>query len=450
MEVAQAVRYDASYVSKWVNNDLLPGQTAAADICERIAAQAAASGRVPEEEKEAKKRELFEALFEAYQTDIQKKDGQKGKREPASVPVSGGMSRRERLLSHFAELRKVSSEISVTVIGNILCMPEEELIFFMDLNHELGRFGFQRCSVEYFFPETEIGRFESGVQAVALFNLFMMQEGIGLHCYRSSIKHMGLMIITDGLRYAAQGRGNSKWIFEAFDTDAGNTEAAFSAVQRELLPTARRIFKTSSLASSKEEFGLVDRVYWGFHDRMLTGTVQSCFCSAELLNYVKTLVSPDKAELLVRRHEMYLSALEEGKEIRWILYREALDRLAYEGTVSVGGTEIFLAHMGRLLYLQELLRLLRKYPNLKIRVVDGYVVREIKHHHLPEVLFGKESCCFLSYTGREENNCSFISDAEFSRAMRRGFDSLWNGEGVSLLDISSVAEGYLDFCAGMI
>lgn len=360
------------------------------------------------------------------------------------------MSRRERLLHHFAKLRKTASEISVTVIGNILCMPEDELIFFMDLNHELSRFGFQRCSVEYFFPETEIGRFESGVQTVALFNLFMMQEGIELRCYRSSIKHMGLMIITDGLRYAAQGRGNSRWIFEAIDLDAGNTEAAFSAVKRELLPTARQIFRTSALSASQEEFGLVDRVFWGFHDRMLTGTVQSCFCSPELMDYVKTLVSPDKAGLLTHRREMYLSALEEGKEIRWILYRDALDRLAYEGTVSAGGTELVLSHMGRVLYLQELLRLLGKYPNLKIRVVDGYVVREIKHHQLPAVFFGKESCSFRSYTGKEEHNCSFVNDAEFSRAMRRGFDTLWNGEGIALLDISVVAEGYLDFCAGMV
>lgn len=358
--------------------------------------------------------------------------------------------RRERMFSHFAQLRKQTEEISVTVIGNILCMPEAELIFLMDLNHELGRLQFSHCTVDYFFPETEIGRFQSGVQAVSLLNLFMMQEGIEIRAYRSAVKHMGLMILMDGLRYAAQCRGNNRWIFERFDMETESLGAAFHAISRELLPTSRRIFQTSSLSAAGEEFGLVDRVFWGFHDRMLTGTVQSCFCSEELLEFVKRNVPEEKGALLVRRRGQYLKALEEGQEIRCILYREALDRLAYEGVMTAGGSELQLSHMGRFLYLQELLRLLGKYPNLKVRIVDGYIVREIKHHQLPALFFGKESCSFRSYTGAEEKSCSFVNDTEFGRALRRGFDALWDGGGVPLSDISSVAEGYLDFCAGMV
>ena len=449
-EVAQAVRYDASYVSKWVNSDLLPGQTAAADICGKIAEQAAASKWTPEAERETCRQELFQELLAAYQADDRRKNGQKQERETAAVPPERSSDRRERLFSHFAQLREQTEEISVTVIGNILCMPEAELIFLMDLNHELGRLQFSRCTVDYFFPETEIGRFQSGVQAVSLLNLFMMQEGIEIRAYRSAVKHMGFMIFADGLRYTAQCRGNSRWIFESFDSEAGSVETALHTIERELLPTSRQIFQTSCLSVAKDEFGLVDRVFWGFHDRMLTGTVQSCFCSRELMEFVEANVPAEKGALLARRRELYLKALEEGQEIRCILYREALDRLAYEGVLTAGGSELQLSHMGRFLYLQELLRLLGKYPNLKVRIVDGYIVREIKHHQLPALFFGKESCSFRSYTGAEEKSCSFVNDTEFGRALRRGFDALWDGGEVPLSDISAVAEGYLDFCAGMV
>lgn len=450
-EAAQAVQYDASYISKWINTDLLPGQTSAADICEKLAELAASSKKVPEQEREIKKKALFSALLDAYQEDIRKREGQKPKKEAAfSEPSERSLNRRERLFSHFEALRETNDEISVTVICKLLCMPEYELIFFMDLNRELGKLQFKRCTVEYFFQEAEIGRFENGVQMAALLNLFMMQEGIEVRVYRAAVRHMGMIVLTDGLRYAAQGRGNSRWIFEAFETDENCIQASLNAVQRELLPTARQVLRTSGLAASEEQFGLVDRVFWGFHSRMLTGTVQSCFCSPELMEYVTANAVPEKAGLLERRREMYLNALEDGTEIRWILYREALDRLAYDGIVTAGGTELHLSHLGRFLYLQELLRLLAKYPNLNIRVVDGYIVREIKHHQLPAVFFGKESCSFRTYAGENEKSCSFVNDTEFGRALRRGFDSLWESREIRLTDISAVAESYLDFCAGMI
>lgn len=77
--------------------------------------------------------------------------------------------------------------------------------------------------------------------------------------------------------------------------------------------------------------------------------------------------------------------LDSGMEHQCILYREAMDDLVYRGIISIAGKESQISVMERLLYLQGLANLLDAYPNLNIRVIDGFVVDEIKHTTLPSL-----------------------------------------------------------------
>lgn len=445
--VAEAVRYDVSYVSKWVNSDILPASASSEKICLAIAALASERSQPTNAEKRKDLRErLFVELSRSYDADEKAQDGKLDLRKKRRE--GGTFDRRDAVFQSLKQLRDDDRECKLTIFADLAHLDIDELLFLIDVLNYVRELGFHGGFAYLLLPEKGLDDVDDGRTCVALVNLFMVRSKVRLRCYHSLVAHTGLVILGDTFMYSAQCRGHGCWYLEDISYDSNRIGKLVRTVGRAIMPTTHCIFTEEPIDPGVRE-DPAEETFWRCHDRMLLGTLGLLFCSEEPLMRAAASLGAQYADRYKETRRSFIAALERGREVRCIPYPQALKNLVYHGQVFAGGAYLHLSAAGRLRYLQNMLVLVKRYPNLRIKVAGSYVVNEIKHSFLPIVLFDSRGCTFLTFPVDGVMSHCRVKDRGTRKALERGFELLWEGNVVELSDIKEVISDYFDECEAM-
>lgn len=443
--VAEAAHYDVSYVSKWVNSDVLPAATAAPEICRAIARLVAEYSGRDEESTRALFQKTNDEFYEAYLLDS--RTSESASKKKAARKDTKGADRRGLVFEGLRRLRDDGKRCELTICGDLASVEQRELVFIIDVLNYVCELDFPGGEVRVMLPEQGLEELDDSTIAVALINLFMVRSRVGLKCYRSLVSHAGLMVHADTFLYTAQCWAHGEWLVEHFSDDEGETERFAQVFERDIAPTAHSMFTEAPIDPTCEDDTL-EGMFWRVPDRMLMGSACGVFCSDGLLESLAAYVGEDVAARYAAMHARLVDLLEKGRTIRCIFYGQAFENLVYYGRLFAGGTYVELSLGDRFRYLQDLTVLFGRYPNLQIKVLTSYVVRDVKHRQLPIMSLDVRGVTFVPFSTGSATFCRF-SDYAAKKAYERCYELLWNADGVLLCDIREVISEYFDSCEAM-
>lgn len=466
--VARVTGYDASYISKWINTDVLPSAHALPQICSALTnliLTSCSEQQIDEfccshhflefPREQALKNCISSLLTRAFSSTLEDESGNLATPiRPASTacpPVKEPFVRGDRYQTFCTYLRLLSqqsSSLHMTIIGDLPCFQLEDLLFLMDLRTYINTLPFTDGSIHLLISEKSILQNDNARIMVAFMNLLMIPSRIPFQVCRSLIQMTGLIIITDNLLYRAQCRMESQWLVESFSFESREVSTTTTAITAELLPTSRPLFTSCEIVDFHSS-SLLSNSYWGKRERQLVGCLDTLYCSEDFLKSLFS-VQPEKLTTCLRQHNLLINTLQKGQIHQCILYREALENLTYRGIIQFYGKELCLPVSARLFYLQGLAQLLDQYESLEIRVIDGYVIPEIKHRPLPNIYFSRGSCGFLSFPLDGTSCYCLIHDSGFRHSLEETFSTLWEGHIIHLFDLREVLFEYMDFCQDML
>ena len=454
--VAGATQYDASYVSKWINSDIMPSARSIPQICSSIANLiitsssqeqmdefCAQNGLPAGADVETIKEHIIKLLTDAFRQD------ESMRQYPGKDKTATPGDRAQVLRLNLQQLSEQSSELNLTVLGDLATIRVEDIIFLMDLLNEANELPFQSGSINLLVSTESIEQSEDARLMVSLMNLMMITSKLHLQVNHCPTRQTGLIIATDTLLYQAQCRTDTGWLLESYTFEAEEVRRRLLAIQSTILPTSRSIYTRHPLSAPVSEGDNAANVFWNNREKQIIGMFDTLYCEeAQQKRLLRN--QPELAAACLRQHKLLLRMLDGGLEHQCVVYREALDSLAYQGSVCIAGREVQLSATERFAFLQGLARLLDEYHNLKIRVIDGFVVDEIKHHPLPNIFLSRGTAAFLSFPKNGERDYCLVQSAKFRKAMDRMFNHLWEQNGVKHFDVREILDEYFDFCQDLL
>ncbi len=449
--IASATNYDVSYVSKWVNSGIIPASSAAKEVCVAIAkAAVGSSGEGDPERRMEEARALSTRLYDAYRADERLNEAQQAvARQPRGVETEIVGGRSEKVFSALSGLRSERDECKLTIFVDLSSLDDGEIMFLIDVLDYVRDLDFTDGRIYLVLNEDGIDKLDGGVKLVELLNLFMISSRVRLLCYRGLVSNTGMAILGDTFLYTAQCWGHGSWLFESLDFDRESAMRHVSQLSRDLMPTARKLFFDAPHDSPMVTKPVTGGEYWRRSDRFLLGTMSAMFCDEGQLKGLDAIVGPEAARRCWALSDDLVALLDAGRVVRCVLYRQACDDFVCDGTLLAGGVTLTVSPEQRLRCLNRLISLLERYPNLQVKMTDTFVVKRVRHRFLPSLSLSSRFCSFVTFPVDGVMGLRVVKDRGTRKAMERGFDNLWEGDGIALYDMRGVIAEYYEDCEAL-
>lgn len=440
--VADAAGYDVSYVSKWLNSDVMPASAAIDGVCSAIADLAAGMALCEsDEERDSLRERLCEELRSAYEADDKTSGRRRDDKGKGAAPA---FDRKAAVFAKLRQLRATEDECRLSVFADLAQLPASELVFLIDVLNYVRELDFARGGVWILLPEGGLRNMDKSVNVILLLNLLMVRSNVRLFCHRTLVSRVGLVLLGDRFVYSGQCWSRGQWLFESMSDNEAVAAKLVATLNRDIMPTAQRQFLESRFTSKPMDWR-AESSFRRAHGRMVLGELSTMFCSEGLLSDIAhKLPGGGYLDRCEAQRKNLLKRLEEGGEVQCLVYQQALYRLVFEGLLFAGGVTVELSIVERHRYLQDLAMLMDAYECLSVRSTsERYIVSDIKHRFLPQLLLGEHTSCFVSFPVDGAASCCFACDRGLRAVLEHGFDCLWEGEGPYLNDLSEVIGDYL-------
>ncbi len=455
INVANIMQYDASYISKWINSDVLPSSRSIKQICnalsvyiqencseDQIAFFCREKGFEDSQTKDQLRDSITGLLFDAFKKDTS--DRKIAESEKNIIFED----RLQTIVLNLRSLSERSDELNMVILGDVASLKEEDLLFLMDVLAEADRLPFNKGRIDILISGSSIELADSTKAIVTLMNMLMLNHNVSTFVNTCPTQQLGLIIIIDNLIYSAQCRLDYGWLTENFIKENDVINSKLQIVRHDILPISRRIYTENDILPVSASGGKSNS-YWIYRESQLLGKLDTSFCVPEITECLHG-IDEDIKNSCSKQFKSLLRLLENGKEHKCIIYRDAMEDFIYNGTISVAGEDYGLSIIDRLKYLQGMTSLLDQYQNLQIRLIDGYVVDEIKHRNMPSIYVSQNSCGFLMFPKSGISTYCHIQHPRFIDMMERMFTNLWNQNGVIHYDIRGYLRTYIQFCEDMV
>lgn len=259
----------------------------------------------------------------------------------------------------------------------------------------------------------------------------------------------GLVISVENLFvYNAQIYYSGNWALSSFMHIRDEVNAFCDVLKSGILSIGRELFEIHD-STAPESFDSMRHIFGSLEDRMLISSIDYFLLNTEVLTYLLDELGTYEDELkkfCIKKHHVNLKRLEKEENIRCVIYRDAFDKLVYQGVMRLIGLEIVIPMDLRFRILQYMDGILETYPNLEIKVVDNFLVDEIKHKPLPNLYLSPVSGFFLMAPLQGVYQFCYLKNKHLKSSFSKTFDLIWDNKLVPLVSGKHVIKEYLDIC----
>ena len=469
-ELARKINFDSSYISKWLNTDIIPSPKYINNIIDSIVVHIFNNINDTQAEKISKDLELNikndasydilksaveKKLLNDYTYDFDQKSHKSLKKSCSTTECSNsyGYSIRGKkyneILNMMLEYRKESDSINITLFGDFLNCPSTDIIFLMDINAMVSYLDFKDVTFNVFVTEASIKSGNSNESYVTFLNSLMLVNKYDVHFYTIDADSCGFnLCIEDLVLYTASFLHNNSWTITNLITDKNLIHDFSKICKRDFMPLGNKLFETldSTDVSNNSE---ILHAFSGRETHILLGTVDNNMLNPGTLeNIFRTCVTYESniKTYCLKKHHFNIQRFKNWDEIKIIIFREALEKFVYKGLMRMIGKEIYIPAEMRFEILNDFMEMLENYDNIKVKIIDHYLVNEIKHKDLPNLYLSPTSGYFLMFPVDGIQKFSFIKNKSFQKKLMITFDNIWNDGIVPLLNGKEIIDEYLNIC----
>lgn len=469
VQLAQEIRFDASYISKWVNSAALPSHKTIDSIIDKLAAYVVDilddAGHaelclvfdydIPED-GEGLYKYLSRLLSDAYEHDLREKelfasDTSLTQTTASSSHALGALSQsvkvsRKNILQGLALFRKRSDEIEVSVLGNVLNFPLNDVLFLMDIHYEIERLEFKKSTFIVQIPHGAISATHNESSNVAFLNWMHLHTNGEVQFCENDFIGTGLILhIKDLVLFEAQMLYQGRWALVTCSWNQSiNSDFEYSLKQKILLSGKPLFIARPSLSPAYT--ASCDPFFSGYYDKVLTGLIDMFLLKEETLiacfEHYPSMTEEQKRYCL-KRHRYFWHKVDGGTEIQYLLYRQALDRLSHRGVMRILDREITLPSSLRHRVLTDVYENSQR-AGIEVKFIDKFLVNAIKHVDLPNLYLARSKSYFISFPVEKQLMFNTIADATFHQFLLRLFDSLYHNQLVLLVSAEEVIPPYIE------
>ena len=469
-ELARKINFDSSYISKWLNTDIIPSPKYINAIVGSIVEHIFDNTNDTQTDKictdlnlniesnstsETIKAAVEKKLLKDYTYDFDKKS-HKTSQKTGTISESTnsyGYSIRGKnyneILNMMLEYRKESDSINITLFGDFLNYPSTDIIFVMDINAMVSYLDFKAVTFNVFVTESSIKSSNSNESYITFLNSLMLVNKYDVHFYTIDADSCGLNLCIEGLvLYTASFLHNNSWTITNLITDKNLIHDFSKICKRDFIPVGNKLFETLDSTDVNNNSEML-HAFSGRETHILLGTVDNTMLNPGTLeNIFRTCVTYETEikTYCLKKHHFNIQRFQNGDEIKIIIFREALEKFVYKGLMRMIGKEIFIPAEMRFEILNDFMEMLEDYDNIKVKVIDHYLINEIKHKDLPNLYLSPTSGYFLMFPVDGIQKFSFIKNKSFQKKLTLTFDNIWNDGIVPLLNGRDIIDEYLNIC----
>lgn len=466
--IAQKINFDASYISKWINADLLPSSKIIVLVCteySKLLLTSLDTQEIPslcklmDIEYDASynyntlKEHIYNKIMSCYQQDYERKHHETYSCTPSENTISSSeminKQRQKIIFRKLDEYRKTSSAVHILIVGELFSCSAEEIIFLMDIKMHLSELQFSDITFQVIISESCMRNESSASTNIAILNLFMVPFDVKINYCSAKIENCGLVISVENLFvYHAQIFCGGNWALSSFIHIPDEVNAFHDVLKSGILSISRELFEIHD-CTAPESFDVMRHIFGSLGDRMVISSIDYFLLNAEVLTYLLDELgtySADFKTYCIKKHNINLNRLEKGEKIRCVIYRDAFDKFIYQGIMRLIGQEIVIPMDLRFRILQYIDHLIETFPNLEIRVIDNFLIDEIKHKPLPNLYLSPVSGFFLMAPVNGMYQFCYLKNKHLKSSFSKTFDLIWDHKLVPLISGEHVIKEYLDIC----
>ena len=471
IEVAIAVGYDPSYISKWVRAVAVPASSALPNVCESLTKLI---------ESKCKKRQISEfcAMHDAYQSvdDMEKafndpeilsanlyrlisdmlmgaEENKNKTSKRSSVKPEGRPSyaadcdenRYDAIKREIEKLRSNGGMLDMKIVYDLQKTTIADIVFLLDVQNFINQCGFENGKIEILISEESLAKQHSEKVITALLNYIIQPSCVERRFVSCPISSVGMVIVVGGLIYKAECETERGWIFENIIRDPQEVARVLLMIKSYVMPASKSLFSERDITDGMlgEKGGAI---YWKITHDMLLSNMNSAY------------IDPDTAQKLFGDNKEILEAagiqyrqlvdnLQNGESHRCIIARDAMEDFVFSGKVRACGHQYNMPMESRLKVLQNIEELTLAYPEtFKFRIVERAAFSDVKHIPLPSLFGHDNSMRFLSRKCQDERRYCIVTNSLFRRTLMDFVNRLWSNMFVTQSDTMNLLEEYIGYC----
>jgi len=454
--LAAALRYDASYISKWITGRMIPAektkQKVLRGISQEIVRQSTQSGlenlcadyQISDDEElktviydhlEAEYNYVLE-LQKTYGTLIAPKMSFFMSLSPAQyiARMHHPVLRRVKRLNIAAEmdLLALSHEYRMQIVqGN---MRREVYRVYPDVHFSL---------IIHIEPDkmNVIG------DTVFLMNMISDMSRIDFRLYKNS-QAAGRMIfsVQDDFLISGMLADDKRCMAVNVSTEEDHCRWMFENLS-ELCTRDTLLYRSLTVRRLIEEQGYQYSMI-SMNKRWYIGHMTECFLTDELFEALLACAKKENNQEVDEVQLRYLHALTqktlEESHIQIIIYEDALSELVVGRKISFFGCKMELSLSQIRAYLECLQQICLKHSNLEVKLARGRFVKDYQYE-MTQCIFISDSISYLRLnTENRENNLALFNHPDMTDIFNRFFDEIWESKDGKCLSESTEVEHFFD------
>lgn len=469
--ISSRINFDQSYISKWINANLLPAYKSSSFICSELAdiflENLSDSDLIifceqmeieyPEDRKDIRTK-LYNRLYSDYLYDYKLKNTKDKSSYKSNYEMKTYSSFQEIsnsqdiILKKLLEYRSLSDSIEIFIVADIFSCSDEDLIFLMDLKKEIDLLNFKDVVFKFFISEPNMIESTNTEASMSFLNLLMLEFNAEISYYRNEITQSGLIIsIENLLLYSAQLLHNKVWTFSHFTYHVQEINHFNKMIKKSLLPVGIKLFEIYESTCPKH-ISYMQYILSNDEDSVLIGSLDTSFLTTEILEELFKLVkdlTPDIKNCWIKKHLINQDRVLKGESFRYIVFKEAFKKLVKKGRMRLIGEEIVIPVELRVKVLECMKKTLSDFPNVEFKIIDKRLASGVKHKHLPNLYLASTSGFFLMFPVYGHSKFCHIRDEVYSASLRKTFDRIWEEESLATSSSAETIDKYLDICREM-
>lgn len=140
--------------------------------------------------------------------------------------------------------------------------------------------------------------------------------------------------------------------------------------------------------------------------------------------YCRTHLEVDKAQLT--RAHMFTRSVLENMDIKLMVYENTLIEFAVTGMIDLYNTKVYLSPEQRIRCLKYACSLGEKNPKLNFRILRNGLISDLQHIPDPTMFLSDSFCHLRLVRSGPRNNLSIINKVQVCDLFRKFFDDIWN------------------------
>lgn len=454
--LAQQLRYDVSYISKWTSGQMIPPEKNAQKILEGIS-RAVVDSCSPEalarlrqdyqlEDPEDLKLAVLDNLVAEYDyvRELQTNTGMDVAPRTAFFP--------ELKLTQYAAkmrhpvLRRVSALEIVGVMDLFGMTRECQLMIAESENKHLSK-GMEFPDVHYsMLIDIQPDKMDPIRDPVFLVDLLERNSCIDFRLYGDSMATgRAMFVVKDEYAITGMLAGQDRCLSVVISEDPANCEVLY----RNLIEQCNRdrlLFRKISMEEMLAQHSYIHALL-SLRQRWIIGHLTEHFLPDDLFEELLAQQAgnlPDPA-VLRETHSLTRKVVEES-DIQLLLYSTALYNLVVDRELDFYNRRVQLTNRQVRRCLEDLYTLCRDHPGLEVKMIAGRL--------LPDMEFGTRHCLFLGDAlsclrlDGMYNNVFLIHRLDMRRVYERAFAAFWNNDSHTLIENKALVLANIEHVLG--